>query len=28
MNFAFFDGHVKWFRHGGTPARLYSVEED
>jgi prepilin-type N-terminal cleavage/methylation domain-containing protein/prepilin-type processing-associated H-X9-DG protein len=28
MNFAFFDGHVKWFRHGATPARLYSVEED
>ena len=28
MNFAFHDGHVKWFKHGGTPARLYSLEED
>ncbi len=28
MNFGFFDGHAKWFKYGGTPARLYSYEVD
>ncbi len=28
MNFNFHDGHVKWYKLGGTPARLYSLEVD
>ena len=28
INFSFFDGHVKWSKYGGTPARWYSYEED
>ena len=28
MNMSFHDGHVKWYKYGGTPARLYSMEED
>ncbi len=28
MNFSFHDGHAKWSKYGGTPARWYSMEED
>ncbi len=28
FNFSFHDGHVKWYKYGGTPARLYSMEVD
>lgn len=27
-NFAFFDGHAKWMKFGGVPARMYSIEVD
>lgn len=27
-NFGFFDGHCKWMKYGGVPARMYSMEED
>jgi prepilin-type N-terminal cleavage/methylation domain-containing protein/prepilin-type processing-associated H-X9-DG protein len=28
MDFSFFDGHAKWSKLGGTPARWYSYEVD
>ncbi|MHB8997603.1 MAG: prepilin-type N-terminal cleavage/methylation domain-containing protein [Armatimonadota bacterium] len=28
MNLSYFDGHAKWSKWGGTPARQYSMEED
>ena len=28
MNFSFHDGHAKWSKYGGTPARWYSMEVD
>jgi prepilin-type N-terminal cleavage/methylation domain-containing protein/prepilin-type processing-associated H-X9-DG protein len=28
INFSFFDGHAKWSKYGGTPARWYSYEVD
>jgi prepilin-type N-terminal cleavage/methylation domain-containing protein/prepilin-type processing-associated H-X9-DG protein len=27
-NFGFFDGHCKWMKFGGVPARMWSLEED
>ncbi|MEI6501182.1 MAG: prepilin-type N-terminal cleavage/methylation domain-containing protein [Armatimonadota bacterium] len=27
-NLSFYDGHCKWSKNGGTPARLFSMEED
>jgi prepilin-type N-terminal cleavage/methylation domain-containing protein/prepilin-type processing-associated H-X9-DG protein len=28
LNLSFFDGHCKWMKYGGIPARMYSLEED
>lgn len=28
LNLAFYDGHCKWLKYGGIPARMWSLEED